>query len=265
MDATIQLTKLRLDGGTQPRVKIDLDVVRDYAERSKAGDDFPPVDVFHDGAEYWLAEGFHRYHAQKENGGKTISCRIRKGTVRDAVLFSCGVNSHHGLRRTTADKQKAVRTLLCDAEWSKNSDRWIADACGVGADMVGTARRQLSESDSSNGKRLGKDGKSRPATQPAKPRIATVEDAPEQPKNGVPPMLQREPGDDTESIKAEQAKRRASGKETVSAKHRAICLKAFKMLVKLIDSIGIHDECRPHLDALCKIFIARTLIDKKVA
>lgn len=180
MKATIQLSKLRLDGGTQPRVKIDHDVVSDYVERMKAGDDFPPVDVFHDGKDHWLAEGFHRVYAAKERGDKTVPCTIRKGTLRDAVLFSCGANASHGMRRTNPDKRKAVMTLLQDDEWSKFSDRKIAELCCVDHTTVGDYRRQLGESPSSNGseKRTGRDGKSRstPKTNGKPANVATVDE-----------------------------------------------------------------------------------------
>ena len=168
MKSSIQLAKLRLDGGTQPRVKIDTDVVADYAERIAAGDEFPPVEVFHDGADYWLAEGFHRYHGHAKAGKKTIGCNVRKGTVRDAILFSCGANIAHGLRRTNPDKQRAVMTLLQDDEWSKYSDRKIAEICCVDNSTVSSYRKQLLESNSSIKvvRRIGKDGKLRPATQP---------------------------------------------------------------------------------------------------
>ncbi len=180
MDSAIQLAKLRLDGGTQPRVKIDTDVVDDYAERIKAGDEFPPVVVFSDGAAHWLAEGFHRYHAHAKAGKKTIRCDIRKGTVREAILFSCGANVAHGLRRTNPDKQRAVMTLLKDEEWAKYSDRKIADICCVDNSTVSSYRKQLLESNSSaqQPKRIGADGKLRPATQPKREpnvsRLATV-------------------------------------------------------------------------------------------
>lgn len=175
MKSTIQLTKLRLDGGTQPRVRIDMDVVRDYAERIKAGDDFPPVDVFHDGAEHWLAEGFHRYHAYKEAGHKVVPCTIRKGTVRDAVLFSCGANGHHGLPRSTKDKRKAIETLLKDEEWGKNTDRWIADHVLVDHKTVASVRAELGNFPNSNEKRTGKDGKSYPASKPPKSKPEPAE------------------------------------------------------------------------------------------
>ena len=45
---------IRLDGGTQPRAKIDQAVCDDYGERMKAGEKFPAIDVFFDGENYWL-------------------------------------------------------------------------------------------------------------------------------------------------------------------------------------------------------------------
>ena len=59
------------------------------------------------------------------------------------MLHSVGANTEHGLRRTNADKRRAVETLLRDEEWSQWSDREIARRCGVGADMVGDARRSI--------------------------------------------------------------------------------------------------------------------------
>ena len=64
----IDISAIRTDGGTQARLKLDYDVVKEYAECMKDGDKFPPVTVFHDGSEYWLANGFHRYFATKSNG-----------------------------------------------------------------------------------------------------------------------------------------------------------------------------------------------------
>jgi len=65
------------------------------------GDEFPPVQVVYDGAEYWLWDGFHRLHARKRNGLYTVPAIVRQGTRRDAVLLSVGANATHGFRRTT--------------------------------------------------------------------------------------------------------------------------------------------------------------------
>lgn len=137
----LNLNAIRIDGGTQSRVEINMEVVGDYAEAIKAGIEFPAVVVFHDGADYWLADGFHRYHAHKQAGKASIGAEVHNGTQRDAVLHSLGANGTHGLRRTNADKRKAVAAMLADAEWSQWSDRKIAEACGVGHPMVAAMRK----------------------------------------------------------------------------------------------------------------------------
>lgn len=142
------LDRIRTDGGTQPRTAIDEDVVADYADLYGRGVDLPPVTVFHDGADYWLADGFHRYWARRKAESPVIVAKIIRGTQRDAVLHSVGANATHGLRRTNADKRKAVMTLLEDEEWSQWSDREIARRCGVGHELVGRQRAILDESTS---------------------------------------------------------------------------------------------------------------------
>ena len=57
---TLPMDVIRIDGGTQSRVKIRTDVVDDYAEHMANGAVFPPGVAFFDGKEYWLADGFHR-------------------------------------------------------------------------------------------------------------------------------------------------------------------------------------------------------------
>ena len=147
---TLTLEEIRIDGGTQPRVIIDEAAVTEYAETLSSGVTLPPVVVFFDGAVYWLADGFHRYLANKRNECDCIQAEIHEGTKRDAILYSVGANVTHGLRRTNADKRKAVLTLLEDTEWAKWSDREIAKQCIVGNEMVSRTRRSLCDSHSEN-------------------------------------------------------------------------------------------------------------------
>lgn len=139
----IQLKKVRLDGDTQPRQFINEDVVNEYAEHLTEDVVFPPVDVFYDGANYWLADGFHRYFANKKAGFLDIEATVHEGTRRDAVLFSISANAQHGLRRTNEDKRKAVLTLLNDLEWSEWSDHEIARRCHVSNVTVGRIKKSL--------------------------------------------------------------------------------------------------------------------------
>lgn len=155
----IKLSKLEIYGGTQPRVDIDEDTVTDYADAMKEGDQFPPVVVFQDGLKYWLADGFHRVHASHRVGFKEIHAEVKTGTRRDAILYSVSANAKHGLRRTVADKQKAVQTLLKDQEWSQWSTREIARQCQVSVGMVSKYRNEMTVQDEQSNIRKGADGR----------------------------------------------------------------------------------------------------------
>ena len=158
-EITLSVSAIRTDGGTQPRSTILRDVVEEYAAAMADGAKFHAITVFYDGAEYWLADGFHRMAATETAGSLTINCDVRQGTRRDAVLHSVGANAAHGMRRTNDDKRRAVRVMLEDVapechgghvcrdgrHWSQQcwqtwADREIARRCGVGADMVGSLR-----------------------------------------------------------------------------------------------------------------------------
>lgn len=139
----LKLKDIRLDGETQPRKYVNEEVVGDYAELLLEDATFPPVTVFNDGANYWLADGFHRFHANKKAGFLDIEANVIDGTRREAILFSVGANAVHGLRRTNEDKRKAVETLLNDIEWSEWSDREIARQCNVSDMTVSRVRKTL--------------------------------------------------------------------------------------------------------------------------
>jgi hypothetical protein len=139
----ISLEKIIINAGTQSRAKIDENVVAEYADSMKDGASFPPAVVFHDGAEYFLADGFHRYFAAKKCGSPGLACDVREGTLRDAILFSFSANGTHGLRRTAADKRKAVMAMLEDIEWQDWSDREIARQCCVSHPFVAAIRKEI--------------------------------------------------------------------------------------------------------------------------
>ena len=123
------LRDITLDQGLQPRAALDEETVDDYAARYAEGTAMPAVTLFHDGAVYWLADGFHRVAGAAMVGRDTILADVREGTRRDALLFAAGANAGHGLRRTNADKRRAVTMLLADAECAGWPDREIARIC----------------------------------------------------------------------------------------------------------------------------------------
>jgi hypothetical protein len=119
------------------------DVIDDYREGVQRGETFPVVTVFFDGVHYYLVDGYHRYYAHRLEQKEIIEAEIHAGTLRDARLFSAATNQRHGLRRTNADKWKAVHILLADAEWSQWSDNAIAKHCGVAQSFVAKVRASL--------------------------------------------------------------------------------------------------------------------------
>lgn len=166
---------IRLDGGTQPRAKIDEAVWREYGERMKAGDKFPPITVFFDGQDYWLVDGFHRHQASfMYLPGQAMECEVHQGRLEDAQWYSYTVNCGHGVRRTNADKERAVRAALAHPKSESLSNRQIAEHCGVGETMVRQHRKKATTA-------LGAQSSGR--------NSETGEDSPSDiaAKNGIPP------------------------------------------------------------------------------
>lgn len=140
---TLPVDVIRIDGGTQARTKIHEEMVAQYAENMRDGDEFPPAVAFFDGKEYWLADGFHRYHAHKTNKKSSMVCNIVNGTVRDAILYSYSANGKHGLPLSNDDKRRIVKEIFDDFEWGSFSDREIAKICNVSNTFVSKIRDSL--------------------------------------------------------------------------------------------------------------------------
>jgi hypothetical protein len=139
----LDLETIRTDGGTQSRESLHQDTYIEYAEAMLAGEKFPPIIVFHDGANYWLADGFHRFFGAMEAGIDALEADVRQGTQLDAQLFSYGANYSNGLRRTNADKRRAVTGALKHPVSITWSDNQIAKHCGVSHTFVSRIRASL--------------------------------------------------------------------------------------------------------------------------
>jgi len=136
MKKTLPVDLLKLDGGTQSRISIDEDTVAEYAELIEASEDwpFPPLDVFHDGTDHFVADGFHRTLGASRAKRSSLPCVIHKGTATDARIFGMTANDRHGLRMTRADKRACVEWLLDNG--GKMTQREIAEKAGVSKRMV---------------------------------------------------------------------------------------------------------------------------------
>ena len=196
----LDISKIRIDGDTQPRLAIDQAVVAEYADLMESGTDFPPVQVVSDGAVHWLVDGFHRYFSHRKLGRKQIKAEVTTGLQDEAQWLSLSANKAHGLRRTNNDKAKAViKALKMKVDLS---DRAIAEHVGVSQPTVSKYRASIEEarrlregkkSDTKGGDkvyhpptRIGRDGRKCAARPNHKPTIP-----PHTPIRGTSPVDDR--------------------------------------------------------------------------
>jgi len=132
----IPLSQIRIDGGTQPREAIDPTTVDEYAEAMRGLASFPPAVVFHDGVDTWLADGFHRYHAELKIEAQTLEVDWRIGTLEMAILYAASANAKHGLRRTLGDKRRAIEMVLSTEQGKRWNQQEIAKHCNVARSWV---------------------------------------------------------------------------------------------------------------------------------
>lgn len=153
-EVRLPLGSIRTDGNTQPREALDPQLVEEYSQRMVDGSagvvdpedkQWEALTVHHDGQEYWLSDGFHRYHAAKAAGMTTFQANVLRGSLRDAVLYTFGVNADHGKRRTRADKRRIVSRALEDAEWRAYTDARLAKLCKVSQAFVNQLRKELEQ------------------------------------------------------------------------------------------------------------------------
>jgi hypothetical protein len=176
----VNLQKIRLDGGTQPRKEIDEPLVQHYTEVLLEGKDkFPPIELWFDGKSYWPSDGFHRYFAHKRAGFLDIEANVNEGTKRDAFKACLKANSKHGKPRTPEERRYVVQMALEDIEYGDASDHVIAELCDVSVQTVGRVRKLLGLEKTTtvgkDGRRLNTTNIGRPAAPPPEPEY-TEED-----------------------------------------------------------------------------------------
>jgi hypothetical protein len=136
----LPLKQIRLDGGTQVHASIKEEAVMRYATDLEGGAAFPPMRVFFDGTDYWLSDGFHRYHAALRIGMTDFLCEIDTGTPRDALYYGSTANNLHGEPMDNADKRKITLIFIEDFEWGQWSNSELARQLHVSPPFVAKMR-----------------------------------------------------------------------------------------------------------------------------
>ena len=133
----LEIALINRESQTQPRGKLDTETIESYADSMlEEYDKFPPVVVFYDGTNHYLADGFHRVASAEKNQRKTIKSDIRTGSLEEARWFSYSANSRQGLRRTNEDKRRAVESALQHPNAINMSDVALAKHLGVSENTV---------------------------------------------------------------------------------------------------------------------------------
>lgn len=142
----IDVDQIRIDGGTQVRSQIHEEHVANMVLSMEQGAQFQPVVLFFDGKEYWLADGFHRYHATVKLERPQIAAKVVMGTLRDAKWYAKAANLTNGMPMTREERRTMVIDCLEDTEWSiEKSDREIAEQCGVSHTYVNRLRHEIGQ------------------------------------------------------------------------------------------------------------------------
>jgi transposase-like protein len=133
VEKMVRTDELTLSKAYQPRSGLDEETIEEYAAEMKDGT-FPPVEVVAVDDKMFVVDGFHRVEAARDAKIKEIKAIVRKGSKHLAQWMAACSNRKHGLRRTNADKRRAVKMAIQAAPAA--SLREIADHCGVSHEMV---------------------------------------------------------------------------------------------------------------------------------
>lgn len=152
----VAVAELVLEARCQTRAKADNEVIAEYAELYRdqaakmrvspqhAASMLPPIDVFDVKGKHVVVDGFHRVAAAVKAPIAFVEVIVvGRGTLDDAVLRALGANRAHGLRRSNADKRRAVMLAIEHPALKGKSDRAIAETCGVSYALVADVRTEL--------------------------------------------------------------------------------------------------------------------------
>lgn len=186
----IKLAQIDISCG-QARAEINQATVDEYSSAWLDGAKFPLSVVFFDGVIYHLADGFHRFFGAQKAGLLDLNCDVRKGTQADAVWFAVAANQQHGLKRTNADKRRAVEIAL--REKPEMADNALAKHVGVSFHTVAELRvlLRVREVELSPPVRTGLDGKKRSAPPPPQKPAIKPPTAPPKPPPATPAIVDK--------------------------------------------------------------------------
>lgn len=143
----VAIESIWIDERLQARESISDEVVAEYSEIiDDSKDDWPfdqPVQLADFDGELYCVDGFHRITSvsRAQSGNKVFAAITKVATWQDCVRLALCANSKHGLRRTAADKRKAVAIAL--REFPQSSIKEVASICEVSVGLVAKLANQV--------------------------------------------------------------------------------------------------------------------------
>lgn len=161
----IPVASIRTDGETQMRVSLSSVAIDEYtnmvrqawetAQSSVKEQDenpyayfeppLPAIDVFYDGAHYWVGDGHHRLSSYKRADMSVIPSVVHEGSYRDAQEYAMRSNRLHGVRMTAEDNRNIIRTILTDPERKTWTDMEIQRRTGIDRNFAAKVRSDLAK------------------------------------------------------------------------------------------------------------------------
>lgn len=132
---------------------------------------------------YYLIDGFHRYEAHRKSNAKFIMAEVTEVENLEAARILCaGMNIGHGLRRSNADKRKAVLMLIPIfanvAKYGNMTLRQKGDAAGVSHEFFRIVQEEADEARKAANRKKNAPPVVAPVATPVAPVVAAPVAAP---------------------------------------------------------------------------------------
>jgi hypothetical protein len=159
MDEVVEECRLPVSQLRAPRSVRSGGLVREHVDRLIASEGgWPPLLVTR---QLKVIDGAHRLAAAEALGWLTVPCTVFHGSAEEAYVEAIRRNTRHGLSLTRDERhQAAINVVRLFPEWS---DRRIAVTCGISPSVVARLRSGSTVQAQPTDKRLGMDGRWRPA------------------------------------------------------------------------------------------------------
>ena len=139
----VDVQALVIDPRLQARAHHEPDALAEYYAAYASKVRLPPLQAYRVDGELHVVDGFHRLAAAINAGlGFVAVDVVGEGSIDDAVWYATGVNQAHGIRRTRADKRRAVEMAVSSSIGLEQSSSIVASHVGVSREFVSRVRTE---------------------------------------------------------------------------------------------------------------------------